>query len=53
MMGGIPFNSYSKLYDSMVWSTLSYGAGIWGIYDSAAVNAVHRRGLGNMHQMLQ
>lgn len=31
--GGIPFNSFKKLYDCMVWSTLNDGAAIWGISD--------------------
>ena len=27
---GLPYNTFTKLYDSMVWSTISYGAAIWG-----------------------
>ena len=26
--GGLPFNTYTKLYDAMVWPTISYAAGI-------------------------
>ncbi|VDI41607.1 Hypothetical predicted protein [Mytilus galloprovincialis] len=25
-LGGLPFGTFTKLYDSMVWSTISYGA---------------------------
>ena len=28
--GGLPYNTFTKLYDSVVWSTISYGAAIWG-----------------------
>ncbi len=45
MMGGMPFNSYTCLYDSMVWSTLNYGVSIWGSYDCSAVNAIHHRAI--------
>ena len=27
--GGLPYNSYTKLYDSAVYSTISYGAAVW------------------------
>ena len=29
-LGGLPYNSFTKLYDSVVYSTISYGAAIWG-----------------------
>ena len=28
--GGLPYNSFTKLYDSVVYSTVSYGAAVWG-----------------------
>ena len=28
--GGLPFSTFNKLFDSIVWSTISYGAAIWG-----------------------
>jgi hypothetical protein len=28
--GGFNFDTYTKLYDSLVWSVISYGAAIWG-----------------------
>ena len=34
---------YTKLYDSIVWPTISYGAAIWGTQDYASINAVHHR----------
>ena len=29
-LGGMSFNPYTKLYYSIVWSTISYGAAVWG-----------------------
>ena len=29
-IGGMPFEIYSKLYDSVVWPVIAYGAAIWG-----------------------
>ena len=28
--GGLPYKVYTKLYDTIVWSTISYGSAIWG-----------------------
>ncbi|XP_052217139.1 uncharacterized protein LOC127835010 [Dreissena polymorpha] len=42
-LGGMPYNIYTKLYDSIVWPTISYGAAIWGTQDYASINAVHHR----------
>lgn len=41
--GGLPFSTYSKLYDSIVWSTISYGAAIWGDREFTSINAVQNR----------
>lgn len=30
LMGGMPYNVFSKLFDSMVWSVIAYGASVWG-----------------------
>ena len=30
-MGGMPYEVFSKLYDTIVWPTIRYGAAIWGI----------------------
>ena len=28
-LGGMPFNVFTKLYDSLVWSVISYGSAVW------------------------
>ena len=28
-LGGLPYNSFTKLYDSVMYSTISYGTAIW------------------------
>ena len=28
--GGMPYDVYTKLYDSLVWPVISYGAAVWG-----------------------
>jgi hypothetical protein len=42
---GLPFNTYTKLYDSTVWSTLSYDAAIWGDRRMSCITAVQNRAL--------
>ena len=32
-LGSLPYNTFTKLYDAVVWSTISYGAAIWGEQD--------------------
>ena len=29
-MGGMPYDVFTKWYDSCVWPVISYGAAIWG-----------------------
>jgi len=29
-IGGVPYDVYTKLYDSVVWPVIAYGAAIWG-----------------------
>ena len=41
--GGLPFSSYSKLYESIVWSTISYGAAVWGTRQFSYINAIQSR----------
>ncbi|MEW8547636.1 MAG: reverse transcriptase family protein, partial [Candidatus Thiodiazotropha sp.] len=43
--GGIPFRTYSKLYESMVDSTINYGAAIWGDKRYSCIEAVKHRAL--------
>lgn len=42
-LGGLPFNSFTKLYDSLVYSTISYGAAIWGDRSFSCISAVQNR----------
>ena len=44
-MGGMPYDVYTKLYESMVWPVVSYGASIWGIKSFSCINAVHHRAM--------
>ena len=41
--GGLIFNTYTTLYDSLVWSIISYGAVIWGTKKYSCINAVQNR----------
>ena len=41
--GGLPFRTFTKLYDKMVWSVISYAAGIWGQKQYSCINAVQNR----------
>ena len=43
--GGLPFFTFSKLYDSMVWCIISYGAAVWGCRTFSCVSAVQNRAL--------
>ena len=43
VMGGLPYNSFSKLYESTVMSIIRYGASIWGHKEYPCINAVHNR----------
>ncbi|XP_063415978.1 uncharacterized protein LOC134697626 [Mytilus trossulus] len=45
MHGGFQHKFFSKLYDTMVWSVISYGAGIWGTRDFSCINAVQNRAM--------
>ena len=37
---GLPFRSYTKLFDAMVWSVINYGSGIWGTKQYSCINAI-------------
>ena len=45
LAGGLPFNVYTKLYDSVVYPVISYGAGIWRCKLYACINAVQNRAM--------
>ena len=38
--GGMPFDVFKKLFDTTVWSVISYGAAIWGIKEHAGISTV-------------
>ena len=43
--GGFHFDTYTKLYDSLVWSVISYSAAIWGTRDFSCIDAVQHRAI--------
>ena len=43
--GGFIFNTYTTLYDSLVWSFISYGAAIWGTKEYSCIIAVQNRAM--------
>ena len=43
--GGFIVNTYTTLYDSLVWFTISYGAAIWGTNEYSCINAVQNRAM--------
>ena len=50
-------SSYTKLYEKIVWSTLRYGAAVWGTRQLSCINLYSYVQLGtfselaNIHQM--
>ncbi|XP_053405160.1 uncharacterized protein LOC128558904 [Mercenaria mercenaria] len=44
-IGGVPYDIYSKLYDTLVWPVINYGAAIWGYRSYSCINAVHNRAM--------
>ena len=45
LIGGVPFNVFTKLYDSIVWPVISYSAPIWGVKQFSCINAVQTRAM--------
>ncbi|CAG2200582.1 unnamed protein product [Mytilus edulis] len=43
--GGLPFDSFTKLYDSIVWSTISYGAAVWGDRTFSCINSIQNKAI--------
>ena len=41
--GGVPFDCFVRLFDSLVWSIINYGASIWGTRSFPAIEKVHNR----------
>ena len=42
-LGGLPFSTFTKLFDSIVWSVVSYGAAVWGSRQFSSINSVYMR----------
>ena len=43
--GGLPFSTFTKLYDSTVGSIIAYGAAVWGCKKYQCITAVQNRAL--------
>ena len=43
--GGVPYKVFTKLYDSIVWPVIAYGAAIWGHKEFSCISAVHNRAM--------
>ena len=41
--GGLPYEVFTKLFDTIVWPTINYGSDIWGTKDYSCINAVQNR----------
>ena len=44
-VGGLPFSTFTKLYDSTVASIIGYGASVWGCRKYRCISAVQNRAL--------
>ncbi len=44
-LGGLPHDVFKKLFDSMVWPVIAYGAAIWGTRSYACINAIQNRAM--------
>jgi hypothetical protein len=43
--GGMPYNIFTKLYDSLVEPVISYGAAIWGLKSYGVIRSVQQRAM--------
>lgn len=41
--GGMPYECFSRLHDSLVYSIIDYGAAVWGDRDFSSVSSVQNR----------
>ena len=41
--GGMPIDVFKKLYDTTVWSVISYGAAVWGVKEYSVINTVQNK----------
>lgn len=44
-IGGMPYDVFTKLFETLVWPVISYGASIWGFKSYTCINAVQNRAL--------
>ena len=44
-MSGMPFDCFTKLYNSLVQSILDYGSCVWGVREFDCINAVQNRAM--------
>jgi len=45
LVGGVPYNVFTKLYDSIVWPVIAYGAAVWGHKNFSCITAVQNRAM--------
>ncbi|XP_052808975.1 uncharacterized protein LOC128237452 [Mya arenaria] len=43
IVGGLPYDVFTKLYDAVVWPVVGYSAPLWGYRSYACIEAVHNR----------
>ena len=43
--GGFKYFTFTKLFDTLVWSVIEYGASLWGTKDYSCVNSVKNRAM--------
>ena len=41
----MPYDVFTKLYDSLVWPVISYGAAIWGDRSFSCIDAIQNRAM--------
>ncbi len=44
-IGGMPYDVYTKLYDSLIRPIISYGAVVWGAKRFSCINAIQNRAM--------
>ena len=44
-IGGVPYDVFTKLYDSIVWPVINYSAMRWGSRSYSCIDAVHNRAM--------
>ena len=42
-LGGMPYSVFLKLFDSVVWSVIAYGAAVWGSRKFSCIEAVQHK----------